>query len=78
MTFSNKNLRNALRVVHLVIAALIGAYLYSPLGQFIWFETMVKWTVLPVLAITGLSMWQMPTLVKILKRSGPLVQQKAQ
>jgi hypothetical protein len=67
MKFSNKFLRNALRVVHLVVAGLIGAYLYSPLGNLEWFTALVRWSTLPVLLLTGLSMWQMPALTKLLK-----------
>ena len=67
MKFSNKTLRNSLRVVHLVIAGLIGAHLYSPLGDVAWFTTLVRLSTMPVLVLTGLSMWQMPVLTKLLK-----------
>ncbi|HKU53651.1 MAG TPA: hypothetical protein VJQ25_14360 [Nitrospira sp.] len=69
MQFSNKSLRSILRVIHLVVAALIGAHLYSPLGDLEWYVNLVRATVLPVLMITGLSMWQMPALTKFLKGS---------
>jgi hypothetical protein len=69
MQFSNKSLRNFLRVIHLVVAGLIGAYLYSPLGNMEWYVSLVRASVLPILLITGLSMWQMPSLTKWLKRS---------
>jgi len=68
MNYSNKTLRNTLRVIHLVIGALIGAYLYSPLGNVEWFAILVRASVLPVSVITGLAMWQMPFLSKMLKR----------
>jgi len=68
MNYSNKTLRNTLRVIHLVIGALIGAYLYSPLGNVEWFAILVRASVLPVSVITGLAMWQMPLLSKMLKR----------
>jgi hypothetical protein len=69
MQFSNKSLRNFLRVIHLVVAGLIGAYLYSPLGTMEWYVNLVRASVLPILLITGLSMWQMPGLTKWLKRA---------
>jgi hypothetical protein len=69
MQFSNKSLRNFLRVIHLVVAGLIGAYLYSPLGNMDWYVSLVRISVIPVLVFTGLSMWQMPALTKFLKRS---------
>lgn len=68
MSISNKTLRNLLRVIHLVVAVLIGAYLYSPLGDLAWFGNVVRASVLPVLLVTGLSMWQMPVLTKLFKR----------
>ena len=69
MQFSNKSLRNFLRVIHLIMAGLIGAYLFSPLGNMDWYVNLVRASVLPILLITGLSMWQMPSLTKWLKRS---------
>jgi hypothetical protein len=69
MQFSNKTLRNFLRASHLVVAGLIGAYLYSPLGNVDWYVNLVRISVVPVLLLTGLSMWQMPALTKFLKGS---------
>jgi hypothetical protein len=57
-----------LRLIHLVVAVMIGAYLYSPLGEADWFVILVRVSVLPVLLITGLSMWQMPVLTRLLRR----------
>lgn len=68
MKFSNKSLRDFLRVVHLLLAGMIGAYLYSPLGQLEWFTSLVRASTLPILLFTGVSMWQMPALTKLLKR----------
>lgn len=68
MKFSNKSLRNILRVTHLVVAGLVGAYLYSPLGDVEWYVSLVRASVIPVLLITGLSMWQMPAITKLLRR----------
>jgi thiosulfate reductase cytochrome b subunit len=68
MNFSNKTLRNTLRAIHLVVAALVGAYIYSPLGNMEWFAVLVRASVLPALLISGLSMWQMPWLTKMIKR----------
>ena len=68
MRFSNKTLRDSLRVIHLVIAGMIAAHLYSPLAEVEWFTTLVRFSTMPVLVLTGLSMWQMPVLTKLLKR----------
>jgi len=64
---SNKNLRNALRAIHLVVAALVIAYIYSPLGNVEWFGGFVKVSV-PILTLTGILMWQMPVVTKFFKR----------
>ena len=69
MQFSNKSLRNSFRVIHLVVAGLIGVYIYSPLGTVEWYANLVRASVLPILLITGISMWQMPSLTKWLKRA---------
>jgi hypothetical protein len=73
MNFSNKTLRNMLRMLHLVVAGLIGTYLYSPLGDVEWFANLVRLSFLPALLVTGLSMWQMPLITKLLKRRSPTV-----
>ncbi|MBV6451307.1 MAG: hypothetical protein MHPDNHAH_02038 [Anaerolineales bacterium] len=74
MNVSNKNLRNILRAAHLVIGVLTVMYVYSPLGEMMWFGMLVKATVLPILVLSGLAMWQMPTLTKFLKRQSAPIQ----
>ncbi len=71
---SNKNLRNALRTIHLLISALVIAYIYLPLGNMEWFGNFVRIST-PVLTLTGLVMWQMPLVTKFFKRQ--LVAQQA-
>ena len=73
MNLSNKTLRNALRAIHLVIGALVVVYMYTPLGDVEWFGSLVRISI-PILTITGLAMWQMPSLTKILKRQPVLKQ----
>ena len=67
MNISNKTLRNLLRIIHLVIGGLVIAYIYSPLGNVEWFGSLVRVSI-PILTITGISMWQMPLITKALKR----------
>ena len=67
MNISNKTLRNLLRLIHLVICGLVIAYIYSPLGDLAWFGMLVRIS-LPILTITGISMWQMPLITKAFKR----------
>jgi hypothetical protein len=65
---SNKQLRNIVRLVHLIIAALIAAFVYSPLRLNDTFTSVVQLVVLPVLIVSGIVMWQQPTVVKWLNR----------
>jgi hypothetical protein len=67
MNISNKTLRNLLRIIHLVIGGLVIAYIYSPLGNLEWFVSLVRVSI-PILTITGISMWQMPLITKAFKR----------
>ncbi len=67
MNISNKTLRNLLRIIHLVIGGLVIAYIYSPLGSVEWFGGLVRISI-PILTVTGLSMWQMPLITKTFKR----------
>ena len=49
-------LRRAQRRVHLLAGAVLAAYVYAPLGAEL--EALVRFAVLPVLALTGIAMWQ--------------------
>jgi len=73
MNFSNKNLRTILRAIHLIIGGMVIAYLYTPLGTVEWFGSLVK-IAIPILTLTGVSMWQMPFFTKIIKRQPAPVQ----
>ena len=71
MNFSNKTLRNFLRAIHLVVGGLVIAYIYTPLGNVDWFGTLVKLSIPSLLVLSGVLMWQMPLITKMLKRSAP-------
>ena len=49
-------LRRAQRRVHLLAGAVLFAYLYAPLGAEL--EDVVRFAVFPMLALTGIAMWQ--------------------
>jgi len=55
---SQRQVRNILRVIHLVAAFLIGMYVYSPLGAEPAFTMAARIVLVPLLLITGLWMWQ--------------------
>ena len=53
---SGKSSRGALRTLHILGAASIGTYVYSPWSDIAWFALMNQ-VVVPALAISGLWMW---------------------
>jgi hypothetical protein len=60
--------RRAQRVVHLVAAVVLVAYLYAPLeGQL---QNPVRFLVLPLLVVTGIAMWQAPRIRRLRKGLG--------
>ena len=54
---SGKSSRGALRTLHILGAASIGTYVYSPWSDIAWFALMNQVVVVPALAISGLWMW---------------------
>lgn len=60
--------RKAQRVVHLVAAIAIVAFVYGPGGTQL--HDVVRFFVVPVLALTGLVMWQAPRIRRLRKRLG--------
>ncbi len=55
---NTRKTRSIVRWLHLIGAALIGTFVYSPWGDVVWFASLVKWGVIPLLTISGLWMWQ--------------------
>ena len=64
---SNKQLRDIQRITHLVGAAVLILYLYSPLGSAPIFTALTQFLVVPLLIATGMLMWQLPQLRKLLQ-----------
>jgi len=67
---SNKNLRNLIRVIHLIAAATLGLYFYSPLAGDETLRLIIQFVTLPGILLTGLTLWQQAYLNKLLNRSG--------
>jgi len=62
----NKRLRDIQRITYLVGAAVLVLYLYTPLGNAPFFTALMQFMVVPVLVATGILMWQLPQLRKLL------------
>lgn len=64
---SPMTLRRTLRRTHIVTAAVIGTYLYSPWSANPVFAAITLWVVFPLMAFTGMAMWQQGRIAKWLK-----------
>jgi len=66
---SNKNLRNVIRIVHLIAAATLGAYFYSPIAGDVTLRLIIQFVTLPSIVLTGIALWQQAYLNKLLNRN---------
>ncbi|MBI3165092.1 MAG: hypothetical protein IPG44_12545 [Anaerolineales bacterium] len=66
---SNKNLRNLIRIVHLIAAAAFGAYFYSPIAGNETLKLIIQFVTIPSIVLTGLALWQQAYLNKLLNRN---------
>jgi hypothetical protein len=64
-----KKARDIQRSVHLVASVMLLLYLFTPLGGNEIFGVMLRAMVVPVLAASGLLMWQWPRIRRLLVRS---------
>ena len=66
---SNKNLRIVIRIVHLIAAATLGMYFYSPVAGDVTLKIIIQFVTLPGIVLTGIALWQQAYLNKLLNRS---------
>ncbi len=68
MNISNAKLRRILRAIHLVGMVPLGLLLYTGAGENTVLTQVVQVVIFPTFLMTGIIMWQMPRLSKLLKR----------
>jgi len=66
---SNKTLRNGIRIIHLIAAATLGMYFYSPIVGDVTLRLIIQFVTLPSIVLTGIALWQQAYLNKLLNRS---------
>jgi hypothetical protein len=66
---SNKNLRNVIRIMHLIAAATLGVYFYSPIAGDETLRLIIQVVTLPSIVLTGIALWQQAYLNKLLNRN---------
>ena len=66
---SNKNLRKAIRIIHLLAAAAFGLYFYSPIAGDETLRLIIQFVTLPSIVLTGIALWQQAYLNKLLNHN---------
>ena len=66
---SNKKLRNVIRTIHLIAAATLGMYFYSPIAGDETLRLIIQFVTLPGIVLTGIALWQQAYLNKLLNRN---------
>lgn len=65
---SPTTVRRILRWGHIVASGVIGTYLYSPLAADPVFATLTHYVVFPLMALSGIAMWQQGRLTRLFRR----------
>ena len=66
---SNRNLRTLIRMIHLIAAATLGLYFYSPIAGNVTLQLIIQYVTLPSIVLTGITLWQQAYLNKLLNRT---------
>lgn len=67
---SNKQFRIVVCWAHIIEAAFIGTYLYSPWSANPIFSAIVLYIIFPLMALSGIALWQQPRIMKVIKNRG--------
>ncbi|MEM9774048.1 MAG: hypothetical protein AAF902_05675 [Chloroflexota bacterium] len=66
---SNKTFRQSVRILHILEAFVLGAFIYGPWGDGSILEATIQYFFFPALGISGIMLWQQHRLMKIFRRS---------
>ena len=61
------NLRPILRWFHIGGGLFVGSYFYSPLAAATWALPLIKLVLLPLLVVSGVSMWKQAQVMRLLR-----------
>lgn len=68
MNITNRTIRTYLRYAHLFEGLLIVLYFYTPLGDNEVYRGVLQFLLLPLITVSGFSMWLTPRWTKLLRR----------
>ena len=63
----SRSVRLWVRSIHLLSAALLGTFVYSPWSADPMFATSVRWFAFPVLAASGLFLWRGHLFLRVMR-----------
>lgn len=69
MQNTNKQLRDQLRLIHILASIILGIFIYSPWRSNQTYAIAMSFAIFPILAFSGLWMWQAPRINKWLKQT---------
>lgn len=61
--------RTVFRSIHIMGAAIIGTYIYSPWSSLDWFTLLNQALVIPVLSLSGIWMWKGHKIKAVLRKN---------
>lgn len=67
-TISGKQLRRITRWIHIIGSILLGIYIYSPWSRYVAFSRLIQISVIPILTLSGIAMWQQARTLQLLRR----------
>jgi len=53
-----KRIRIVIRWVHIVSALVIMCYIYSPFHNYVLFQILIKFLIIPIVTVTGIWIWK--------------------
>jgi hypothetical protein len=65
---SNKQIRNIVRIAHIVEGVFIALFVYSPLRTDDTYLAIMQFVILPAIIISGVFMWQQPRILQLFRR----------
>lgn len=66
---SNKQIRNIVRIAHIVQGVFIALLVYSPLRTDATYLAIMQFVILPSIIISGVFLWQQPRILKLFRRT---------
>ena len=68
MTWRARDTRTVLRWFHIVASVVLATYIYSPWQSVPAFDAGVRFVLIPLLAASGIWMWQQATFRRLIRR----------